>query len=123
VNDDAGQGHNAAQPALAVAPTGVVSLAYFTTRNDPARHLLDVYPAQSRDAGTSFLPSVRVTTVSSDPAVGAPVDGDEQFFGDYQGLTADTTFAHPLWTDTRTGQQELFTAAVPSAQPLPDITA
>jgi len=41
--------------------------------------------------------------------------GGSQFIGDYQGLAADNLFVHPFWNDTRTGLQEIFTAAVPSA--------
>ncbi|HLI08717.1 MAG TPA: hypothetical protein VKV40_19290 [Ktedonobacteraceae bacterium] len=37
--------------------------------------------------------------------------------GCYQGLASDNHFAHPFWNDTRTGSQQVFTAAVPSAQP------
>jgi hypothetical protein len=119
VNDDAtGGGANHAQPALAVAPNGVISVSFFDTRNDAEHRLLDVYLAQSTDHGASFLPNVRVTPQSMDPGAGAPADPSGlQFFGDYQGLVVDNLFAHPLWNDTRTGAQELFTAAVPSAQP------
>jgi hypothetical protein len=47
-----------------------------------------------------------------------PDDGSNvTFFGDYQGLAVDNHFAHVFWNDTRTGSQEIFTAAVPSIQP------
>jgi hypothetical protein len=76
----------------------------------------DVYLAQSIDKGISLLKNIRVTTQSWDPAVDAPVDGNGlQFIGDYQGLSSDDHFAHPFWNDTRTGRQEIFTAAIPSA--------
>jgi hypothetical protein len=119
VNDDPlGDGANHAQPALAVAPDGVISVSFFDTRNDPFHRLLDVYLAQSIDGGRSFLPNVRVTSQSVDPSLSTPLDGAHTpFFGDYQGLTADNVFVHPLWNDTRTGTQQLETAAIPSAQP------
>jgi hypothetical protein len=118
VNDDPlGDGANHAQPAIAVAPDGVISVTFFDTRNDPTHHLLDVYLAQSRDGGASFLPNVRVTSQSLDPSLGTPHDEyGTPFFGDYQGLAADNTFVHPLWNDTRTAIQQLETAAVPSAR-------
>jgi BNR/Asp-box repeat len=118
VNDNPlGDGANHAQPALAVAPDGVVSVTFFDTRNDPAHRLLDVYLAQSVDGGATFLPNVRVTSQSIDPSLHTPLDGSgTPFFGDYQGLTADNLFVHPLWNDTRTGIQQLETAALPSAQ-------
>lgn len=119
VNDDPiGNGANQFQPQMAVAPGGVVSISFFDTRNDPRHLLIDDYLAQSIDHGRSFLKNLRVTTTSWDPAVDAPVDDyGSQFIGDYQGLAADDHFVHPFWNDTRTGRQEIFTAAVPSAQP------
>ena len=119
INDDATRnGANQFQPQLAVAPKGVLTIAYFDTRRDTRHHLIDVYLAQSVDGGASFRPNVRVTTQSWDPAVDAPVDGGGlQFIGDYQGLAVTNQFAYPFWNDTRTGSQEIFTALVPSAQP------
>jgi hypothetical protein len=119
VNDDPiGNGANQFQPQLAVAPNGVVSISFFDTRNDPRHRWIDVYLAQSIDHGASFLKNVRVTSQSWDPAVDAPVDEyGSQFIGDYQGLAVDNRFVHPFWNDTRTGAQEIFSAAVPSAQP------
>lgn len=119
VNDDAlHNGANQFQPQMAVAPDGVVSISFFDTRLDPQHRLIDVYLAQSVDHGATFLKNVRVTTQSWNPVVDAPIDeyGD-QFIGDYQGLAADNMFVHPFWNDTRTGAQEIFTAAIPSAQP------
>jgi hypothetical protein len=119
VNDDLeNDGVNQFQPQIAVAPDGVVSIMFFDTRIDPRHLFLDVYLAQSTDHGVSFLPNLRVTTQSWNPAVDAPVDESGlQFIGDYQGMAADDLYVHPFWNDTRTGSQEIFTAAVPSAQP------
>lgn len=118
VNDDPMEdGANQFQPQLAVAPDGVVSVSFFDTRLDPKHKLIDVYLAQSIDKGISFLKNMRVTTRSWDPTVDAPVDGNGlQFIGDYQGLSSDDHFVHPFWNDTRTGRQEIFTAAIPSAE-------
>jgi len=119
VNDDPlRNGANQFQPQMVVAPGGVVSISFFDTRNDAQHRLIDVYLAQSINKGASFLKNVRVTMQSWDPAVDAPIDGaGQQFIGDYQGLAADDHFAHPFWNDTRTGKQEIFTAAVASARP------
>ncbi len=119
VNDDPiGDGANQFQPQMVVAPNGVVSISFFDTRVDPHHRLIDVYLAQSVNGGVSFLKNVRATTQSWDPAVGAPIDEySQQFIGDYQGLAADSHFVHPFWNDTRTGRQEIFTAAVPGARP------
>ncbi|HEU5198538.1 MAG TPA: sialidase family protein, partial [Ktedonobacterales bacterium] len=120
VNDDpVGNGKDQFQPQVAVAPNGVVSVMFFDRRNDPNNFKVDAYLAQSTDGGQSFHPNARVTTVSWDPSVDAPVpDPSSQvnFIGDYQGLAVDNHFAHVFWNDTRTGAQEIFTAAMPSVQ-------
>jgi hypothetical protein len=119
VNDDAPRtGAEHFQPQMAVAPDGVISISFFDTRVDPQHRLIDVFLAQSINHGASFLPNLRVTTRSWDPTVDAPFDGVSQFIGDYQGLAVDNQFVHPFWNDTRTSAQEIFTAAVPSAQPV-----
>jgi hypothetical protein len=41
------------------------------------------------------------------------VDPIASFIGEYFGLDADARGFHPLWTDTRTGIQELWKATVP----------
>jgi hypothetical protein len=118
VNDDAaGTGALHFQPQLAVAPDGVVTVSFFDTRTDPRHILIDVFIAQSVNHGASLLPNVRVTSQSWDPTVDAPIDGyGSQFIGDYQGLAAADQYVYPFWNDTRTGAQEIFTAAVPSAR-------
>ncbi|HLW03200.1 MAG TPA: sialidase family protein [Ktedonobacterales bacterium] len=120
VNDDpVGDGKDQFQPQVAVAPDDVVSVMFFDRRNDPNNLLVDVYLAQSTDGGQTFHPNVRVTSVASDPSVDAPVPDDGTnvtFFGDYQGLAVDDHFAHVFWNDTRTGSQQIFTAAMPSVQ-------
>ncbi len=120
VNDDpvvAGTIH--IQPQLAVAPNGVVSVSFFDSRVSHSPHLLDVYLAQSVDHGQTFAPNVRVTTATWDTNVDEPKDqqGGNGFIGDYQGLAATNDFVYPFWNDTRTGAQEIFTAAIPSARP------
>jgi hypothetical protein len=109
VNDDPiGDGKDQFQPQLAVAPDGVVSVMFFDRRNDLNNFKIDVYLAQSTDGGQSFHPNVRVTDVSWDPSLGAPVPAGGTpvtFIGDYQGLAVDNHFAHVFWNDTRTGAQ------------------
>ena len=66
----------------------------------------------------SFFKNVRVTITRWDPAVKAPVDlSGLQFIGGYQGLAAANSFVHPFCNDTRVGIQDIFTTAIPSAQP------
>ena len=119
INDDpAGKGAIHIQPQLAVAPDGVVSVSFFDSRASLTPHLLDVYLAQSIDHAHSFMPDVRVTQQPFDTNTDEPKDSNgDGFIGDYQGLAATNQFVYPFWNDTRTGSQEIFTAAAPSAQP------
>lgn len=71
--------------------------------------------AESYDGGASFH-FFTVTDQPWDPTVDAPwAHGDSQvtFIGDYFGIDASSAGFYPLWTDTRTGIQELWTAIVP----------
>jgi hypothetical protein len=64
--------------------------------------------SRSFDGGLSFKPAKRVTTQSSDPAL----DGfGGAFIGDYNGMSMGRNdLPRVLWTDTRTGNAEAFTA-------------
>lgn len=83
-------------PAVAVSPDGVVGVAYYSFRNDPARSVLvDEYLAVSRNGGRKFAKSVRVSSSSWDLRWAAVARGF--FLGDYQGLVAGRKMFHPLW--------------------------
>jgi len=94
---------------LAVDPiTGDVNISFYDTRNDTtgSRYQTDIYFAQSRTGGTSWLPNVRVTDVSSNehdcngvfPCTAINY-GNQQ--GDYAGLASYGGVSHPIWTDSR----------------------
>lgn len=86
-------------PAVAVNANGVVGVAYYSMRNDPARSVLvDEYLAISRDQGRKFGRSVRVSAASWDVRFAAVSRGF--FLGDYQGLAAGRKTFHPLWIAT-----------------------
>ena len=66
--------------------------------------------ARSTDGGASFL-NVRVSDVSSDPAVWPT------FIGDYNQIAATSRASYPAWSDFRNGvpgnfNQDAYTAAV-----------
>ncbi len=111
--------------------TGDVNVSFYDTRNDTTgqRFETDVYLAQSRDGGLTWLPNSRVTTQSSnehDCSGIFPCDGinygNQQ--GDYEGLVSYGGVSHTIWTDSRrqldpaTGcrrpflMEEVFTASV-----------
>ncbi len=116
--DSASADVNHFQPQIAVAPDGVVSISYFSTQADITQQYIDVYVIQSNTGGNSFHAPIRVTLQSWNPLIDEPIDNNGSgFIGDYQGLAADNNFTHPLWNDSITGIQEIFTASIPSLQP------
>jgi hypothetical protein len=108
-------------PQLVVDPNGVVGCTFYEFGPKPSTPLIDVIMAQSFDGGATF-DHFTVTDQPWDPAVdapwshhgdGTPIDSSVTFIGDYFGLDASSKGFYPLWTDTRTGIQELWTAIVP----------
>ncbi|HEY4111887.1 sialidase family protein [Puia sp.] len=107
-------------PQFAADPSGVFGCAFYEFGPKPSTLLIDVLMAQSFDGGATFN-SYTVTDQPWDPAVDAPwahhtdgtIDSSVTFIGDYFGIDASVRGFYPLWTDTRTGVQELFTDIVP----------
>jgi hypothetical protein len=112
-------------PQLISTPSGEIACAFYelglkssvngNNGSTKSPLLIDVIVAFSVDNGQSFSERVTVTDYPWDPAVDAPHShGDPQvtFIGDYFGLDASRLGFFPLWTDTRTGIQEIFTARV-----------
>jgi hypothetical protein len=111
-------------PQLISTPNGEIGCTFYelgpkssssSSANPTPPLLIDVIVAFSIDNGQSFSQRVTVTDYPWDPAVDAPYShGDPQvtFIGDYFGLDASGLGFFPLWTDTRTGIQEIFTARV-----------
>jgi hypothetical protein len=105
-------------PQLVVDPTGVMACAFYEFGPKPTTPLIDVALAESFDSGASFDDFI-VTDQPWDPTVDAPwAHGDPNitFIGDYFDIAASNSGFYPLWTDTRTGFQDLFTAIVPRKQ-------
>jgi hypothetical protein len=97
------------QPQLAAEANGTVAVSYFAL----AHGRVDLYLAISHDRGTTFGPALRVTDRSWDPAAGLSVGSGQYWLGDYQGLAVGPTAIHPFWNDARSGQLEIYTAAIP----------
>ncbi len=112
VNDDQlSNGKDQWFPWLSVDPSGNVMVMFMDRRNSPGNLDYDVYLARSVDGGSSFEPNLRVTTVSSNPYYGF----DGTFLGDYNGLASTIDMSLPLWTDTRNGNEDAYTALIPTA--------
>jgi hypothetical protein len=115
-HDPVGDGKDQFQPAIAAAPNGTFTCAWFDRRFDPGNRLIDEVVAQSTNDGRKWGHVIRVTKHSWDPAIGAPrPEGSPRntFIGDYQALAADNGTVHPLWNDTQNGaSQEIRTASI-----------
>jgi hypothetical protein len=112
-------------PQIIVTRDGIIGCSFYEFGPKPTTPLIDLLLAQSVDGGWTFV-SKRITAQAFDPSVNAPwchhadqtpIDGSVTFLGDYMGLDASPSYFYPLWTDTRTGMQELWTDHVPVMQP------
>jgi hypothetical protein len=109
-------------PQIIANPGGTIGCAFYEFGPKPSTDLIDVIFAQSLDGGVTFQPFV-VTDQPWDPTVDAPwahhgddtsaIDASVTFIGDYFGIDASNEGFYPLWTDTRTGVQEIWTDIVP----------
>lgn len=102
-------------PQIIADPAGVFGCAFYEFGPKPATPMIDVIMAQSFDNGATFDHFI-VTDQPWNPTIDAPWshgDSAVTFIGDYFGIDASGKGFYPLWTDTRTGIQELFTAIVP----------
>lgn len=113
-------------PQILAMPDGTVGCAFYefgphyndyltVTGGSHARYLIDVVMAVSLDRGVHFSLRETVTERPWNPATNAPWahgHSDVQFIGEYFGLDADKHGFRIVWTDTRTGMQELFTSKV-----------
>jgi hypothetical protein len=100
---------------IRVDPNGVFGCTYYEFGPKPSKALIDVIMSQSFDRGLTFDYYI-VTDQPWDPSIDAPLAEaypQTTFIGDYLGLDANVQGFLPLWTDTRTQIQELWTAIVP----------
>jgi hypothetical protein len=119
VNDDpTGTVQDQFLPAVAVDDAdGTVVISWYDTRADPANQKAHVMYTWSKDGGFIFVPNVAVTTAPSDESVaGADANG----YGDYAGIAVLGGVAQPMWTDSSSGNEEIYTAAVTIGAPTPD---
>lgn len=106
-------------PQLISTPNGEIGCAFYEFGplggGDFPSKLIRVYLAISTNKGKTFSECVPVTDRAWNPTIGAPfVHGNANvtFIGEYFGLDASRLGFFPLWTDTRTGMQELFMSRI-----------
>jgi hypothetical protein len=98
-------------PQIVSTGSGVVGCAYYEYGPKAGQNLIDVKLSASFDKGRTFPYTTTVTDRPWDPKIHAPQshgDSAVTFIGEYFGLDAHDTGFDVLWTDTRTGGQELF---------------
>src|SRR5260221_8759510 len=103
-------------PQIVFRPNGVLGCAFYEFGPKPVTPKIDVRMALSFDNGISFSQLFTVTDQPLDPTLDAPwAHGDPNltFIGEYFGFDASDNGFYPLWTDTRTGIQELWMDIMP----------
>ncbi len=112
LNDD-GTSTTQAFPAVAALPDGTVGVRWADRRNDAARDTLtDQYMAISRDGGATWGKNFRLTDRNS-PWAPAPYSLGGSGHTSYDGLAADGGNFFAAWTDERSGDADVWAAAVP----------
>lgn len=102
-------------PQIIATRTGVIGCAFYTFGKEPQQFRIRVQLAASWDNGATFSDFITVTEQPWDPLVNAPLahgNPNVHFIGEYFGLDAGEEEFALLWTDTRTGVQELFSDVV-----------
>jgi hypothetical protein len=98
-------------PQLCLAGNKAVGCAFYEFGPKNGKHLIDVMLTESCSDGNYFVPPIALTDQPWDPAIDAPWshgDPNVTFIGEYFGLGASYDWFAVVWTDTRTGVQELF---------------
>ncbi len=102
-------------PQLVKQPNGTIACSFYELgpKGVSGKMLIDVGFTTSIDQGQTFLNYHIITDHPWDPATDAPLFHGSPMLttiGRYFGLDASDLGFYPLWTDTRTGIQELFTS-------------
>jgi hypothetical protein len=95
---------------------GAIHVIFYDTRDDAGRQKANVYYVRSDDGGDTWVDETRVTSAATDETA-SPADLGNQY-GDYNGLVAYRSVAHPVWTDRRAGvpgnKEQIFSAGIRS---------
>ena len=113
VNDDPlGLARDQFHPWVTCDESGVLHASWYDRRDDPANNLWHIYYSSSSDGGATWATNVRLTTVPSSPDPGSLTQLRAGTVGEYSGIAAREGIVHPIWTDTRNGDQDCFTTVI-----------
>jgi len=106
INDDmVGNGADQFHPWISIDDVGQIHAIFYDRRLDFNRNwAFDLFYSRSTDEGQSWSTNERITTVSSDPGDAALAG----LIGEYIGLSAWKGEVQMAWTDTRNGNQDVF---------------
>jgi hypothetical protein len=118
VNDDSfANGADQFHPWLVCDENGTLHVIFYDRRlNVPQNLMTDLYYTYSTDAGQSWAPNQRITTISFNPGLDSL---DSGLIGEYNGLAVRNNVIHPVWTDTRNLNQDTYTAVFNAGPPPP----
>ncbi len=134
VNDDTqGLLRDQFHPWITCDDHGMLHAIWYDRRDDSENFRWHIYYSKSSDGGITWEPNERVTNVSSSPAdafAGTPpaipaglADGWQPedgalalvpagLIGEYSGVAVGAGIAHPIWTDTRNGNQDTYASVL-----------
>jgi hypothetical protein len=113
---------------------GILTATWYDRRDDPSNYLWHIYMSRSLDGGQTWEPNVRITTVPSSPG-DAGLDGQPDMIGirptglragligEYSGVSVREGVIHPIWTDTRLGNQDTYASVLRATAGVEDLVA
>jgi hypothetical protein len=95
-------------PAVAVDPNGTVNFGFCDCRDDPNNRRVRYYVSRSSDGGATIQSNVKVSDTDFDPSSYA----DGSYVASGSAIAASDRMVHPIWTDGRNGDNDIYTSAV-----------
>lgn len=96
-------------PEVAVGSDGYPYVMWFDHRDDAFGSRAHIYMARSTDSGTTWQANNRASDVQSNFTVSASNIAPNH--GDYSGMNADAQRLHPVWSDARDANINVYTTA------------